>query len=344
MKAAELLRLYEAGRRDFRGQNLRGQDFRGENLSGVDFREADIRSTNFTNANLRGTNFANANAGLQQRYMVVLLVGSFLLSGVSGPFSNYADSFFALKFEASYTQNQVIGWGSLSFLFLFQVVLIRKGFGTVAAAVAGVGVFLDIFLSLALAITGVVPSLAPSAEAESLNGFESSSSYFFAEALAFVILTALILVIAVAVALAVAGVFAGALVFARALALALAGGGILSGVLALTVTLVSAYIAWRLPKGDEREEWIRPIVVRLAAIGGTSFQSADLTDANFTQAQLKSTDLSWAMLTRTNWYQATKLDWTMVTGTILSNSDIRELVVTHRGQGKSYSRLNPSAS
>ena len=44
MKAAKLLKLYEAGRRDFSGENLRGQTFKGKVLSG-DVRDAWIKST-----------------------------------------------------------------------------------------------------------------------------------------------------------------------------------------------------------------------------------------------------------------------------------------------------------
>ncbi|MEL6385183.1 MAG: pentapeptide repeat-containing protein, partial [Cyanobacteria bacterium J06626_18] len=84
MKAAELLRLYEAGRRDFSGESLRGQTFQGKDLSGVNFSGADIRSTNFTNANLTGTNFTRAKAGLLRRWAVGLIVVSLLLSVVSG--------------------------------------------------------------------------------------------------------------------------------------------------------------------------------------------------------------------------------------------------------------------
>ena len=83
MKAAELLRLYEAGRRDFSGENLRSQNFKGQNLSGADFSRADIRSTNFTNANLNKANFTHAKAGLRRRWAVgITLLAFFLLSGI----------------------------------------------------------------------------------------------------------------------------------------------------------------------------------------------------------------------------------------------------------------------
>ena len=96
MKAAEVLRLYKAGERDFKGVNLRGQNFKGKDLSGADFSGADIRSTNFTNANLTGTNFTQAKAGLQKRWAIGLVVISFLLSGLSGFLSGFAGYFVAL--------------------------------------------------------------------------------------------------------------------------------------------------------------------------------------------------------------------------------------------------------
>lgn len=83
MKAKKLLQLYAEGRRDFRGENLRGQSFRRQNLSGADFSGADIRSADFTNAYLVGAKFVGAKAGLQKRWIIILLAGVCVLVSIS---------------------------------------------------------------------------------------------------------------------------------------------------------------------------------------------------------------------------------------------------------------------
>lgn len=61
----ELLRLYQAGERNFRKANLCNQSFKGQDLSGVDFEGADIQGADFTNAILKGANFRSVFCGLK---------------------------------------------------------------------------------------------------------------------------------------------------------------------------------------------------------------------------------------------------------------------------------------
>ncbi len=89
-------------------------------------------------------------------------------------------------------------------------------------------------------------------------------------------------------------------------------------------------------KEDEKFALVRRIAIAFAAIGGTSFRSADLTEANFAQAILKSTDLRKASVTLTCWSQTQKLDRARVGGTILLEPTVRDLLVTSQGKGKAY--------
>jgi hypothetical protein len=64
-KSEELLRLYQAGQRNFRNAHIWNQSFNGKDLSGVDFEGADIQGSDFTNAIHRGANFRSVIGGVK---------------------------------------------------------------------------------------------------------------------------------------------------------------------------------------------------------------------------------------------------------------------------------------
>ncbi|MBD2117965.1 pentapeptide repeat-containing protein, partial [Microcystis wesenbergii] len=145
MKAAAVIEQYKNGRRDFRGESLRGGNFRGADLAGADFSGCDIRGANFSRANLTGVKFAGAKAGLPKRWLVILLGLALVLILFSSYFSTMAGYLVGLIFDSSRTQNQVIGWSILILLICFCAVTWRKNIlagavaGAVAVAVAGAG-------------------------------------------------------------------------------------------------------------------------------------------------------------------------------------------------------------
>ncbi|NEO88963.1 MAG: pentapeptide repeat-containing protein [Moorea sp. SIO3G5] len=346
MKAKEVLEKYAAGEKDFRRVNLRGQSFQGQNLSGADFSEADIRGTNFKNANLRDTRFCKAKAGLQKRWVIILLLLSWITSGVSG-FTSFSGRFLvARRFTSQGVVEQVFGWIALVVIIVLFTVTLRQSMekaGTLAIGIAGVG-------ALALAVVGTVSGAGTSSRAGSLGGVAEFIGVVGAGAGAgaAALVVAFTEAVAVAGAGAVGGVFAFAFVFvfafafAGAVAFAFSGNfaGDLAGVITIVVALLGAYLGWRALKGDLKDAWIRTIAIAFAATGGTSFYKADLTDADFTGASLKSTDLREATITRTCWQNTIKLDQARPGNTILADTAIRDLLVSGNGYNKSYVKGN----
>ena len=137
---------------------------------------------------------------------------------------------------------------------------------------------------------------------------------------------------AVAFAVAVAGAFAGAV--------AVAGAGAVAGAFAVAVvqTMLSIYIAYRAMKGDEKYALVRNIAIAFAASYGTSFRDANLTDADFTNATLKSTDFRGSNITRTCWKNTIKLDRIRPGKTYLKDTKVRELVKTGEGENINLDR------
>jgi uncharacterized protein YjbI with pentapeptide repeats len=92
--------------------------------------------------------------------------------------------------------------------------------------------------------------------------------------------------------------------------------------------------------GEQKYALDRSFAFAFAATGGTSFRTADLTDADFTGATLKNTDFTKANLTRTRFYEAKKLDFARVDDSILTKLAVLKLLVTANGRGKSYAGAN----
>jgi uncharacterized protein YjbI with pentapeptide repeats len=85
---------------------------------------------------------------------------------------------------------------------------------------------------------------------------------------------------------------------------------------------------------------IARLAINLTSTGGTSFQQANLTEADFSRASLKHTDFRDANLTRTRWYSAKGLEFARLGNTYLANPKIRQLVVTCNGQGQNFDGLD----
>ncbi|MDZ8134206.1 MAG: pentapeptide repeat-containing protein [Nostoc sp. DedQUE04] len=317
---------------DFSGENLRGRNFKGrKDLVGANFSYADIRGANFTNANLTGANFSYVKAGLQRRWAIFLIFVSWLLSGLSGLLWAVNGSFVSLIFN-SRLENQIVGWIVLIVLIAFFFVTIRQGVaaglkvvaGGVAAGAVAAGVGADGIKTAGVGVGAVAVAVAGAvagAVAVAIAGAGAGAG-----------------AVAVAVAGAVAGTGAGAVAVTFAVVATFAGARAFA--VALAGTLFSIYISWRAMKEDQKHSLIRNIAIAFAATGGTSFRGADLTNADFTQTTLKSTDLRNTILICRRWHQAKMLDRVRPGLTYLQNSQVRQLLVTGQGQDKNFDRQN----
>lgn len=105
-------------------------------------------------------------------------------------------------------------------------------------------------------------------------------------------------------------------------------GGVVGGLLG---AVLGSYVGRLALNGDKRFRWIWKITIAFASTEGTSFRGADLTNANFTQAILKSSDFRNAVLTHTCWYQAKKLDCIRSGTTYLRNAQLQQWLIHKQG-------------
>ncbi|WP_339381757.1 pentapeptide repeat-containing protein [Dendronalium phyllosphericum] len=302
---------------DFSHQNLRGRSFKNQNLAGANFSNADIRGADFSGANLTDANFNHAQAGVEDHWRVFITLISWLLSGLSGFIWYFNGYLLLLIFEGSLLKNYLIGGVTSLLLIIFFYLTIRQGVG------AGLAVF-----AIAVAASTFIVVFA--------------GDTFAAGSVAGVVAGAGAGVFTAAVAVASAGRFMFTIAFITAFTIAAlkAGANAFVMVIATAGLFFSIYIGWQITKENEKYSLIRNVFINIAAIGGTSFCRANLTNANFTQAIVKSTDLRNALLTYTNWYQAKQLETVRAGKTYLQKKHIRQLLVTAQGQGKNFDSEN----
>jgi uncharacterized protein YjbI with pentapeptide repeats len=333
---------------------LRGKSFKGQDLTGVDFSGADIRGTDFSGAILRGANFSRAQAGLQRRWAIILFLFSLLISTFSGLLSAVGGSLigFLLINPPRPQENIYVAIASLIVLLIFFLVTVRQGIASAC-----------VFLAVAVAATVVAAVGWAGIVAVSWTGIANNtqSGAMATAQIVAVIVTGAVGVLAVALSAvvvtataAVAGTIAGLI----AVAMIISAAGAMAGVVCLTVApvniipaivaggaavvliIITTWVSSRALFGDEKQSWIKNIAIAVATKYGSSFHRADLTDADFTQARLKNTNLNQAILTRTCWFQVQKLHRASVKHTYLENLQLRQLLITKDLHNQIYDGWN----
>ena len=306
-------------------------------MSGADFSHADIRGTDFTKAILIGADFSHATAGQPLHWRIGIVCASLLLASLAGYVSAYASGSVASLMVID--EEPVVFWSGIFALALlsgFIFLACRRGLGLAVGAFPLVTAFLLIL-------------------AGGLGTTEATAA-------------------ALTQSVAIAGALAGAIIGAFALAVlktlhksvtlfiygaaftlgSLAGGweGVEHGtkhyvqglpvVAIVTIALLSLsfWIGWNVSDRDKKYLLVYKPANWIASVGGTHFRGANLTDANFTEAHLNSTDFRNSILKRTCWFKAENIEKARTEGTYLQNSKVRQLVVVKKGKDQHFDNLN----
>jgi uncharacterized protein YjbI with pentapeptide repeats len=322
---------------EFHHANLRGANFRGKNLAGENFSYADIRGADFRNAILISANFHNTKAGLPIFWAICLVALSLIMSFLAGLISAYAGAFIGDLLNNPIYKTAFFGFAALIISAIFLIIIVWQGLGGTLATLAEI---VAAFLVAALAFF-------PENE---VGRHLVIGAVFTTIALVGVLAGVGNMAVAVAVArvMALPGVrsLTGLMAFFGAVFGALLGvrseesAFLTAGSIGLVAIICGIYIGWEAIAGSKKYSFVRSLAIGIVAQKGTSFHGANLTDADFTQATLKSVDFRKATLTRTCWYDAQKLDQARVEGTYLEESKVRRLLITKDGREEKFDRLD----
>ncbi|HAX80043.1 MAG TPA: low-complexity protein [Cyanobacteria bacterium UBA11372] len=357
-------------------QNLQGKSFKSEDLSNCDFSYSDIRGADFTGAILTDADFSYAQAGMKPQWEITMLILAAILSAVSGAttvFAAYEPVKFLIPRPPAQSPNipeficfLLLLSVNLALLFVSLRQGIQKAFSIVAGGVA-----------IVVPAIGILAAIGTDRN-QFFSWFRAFRTINFIEAasgktdvgiaaiivpLAISVVATLIVLATLSLAVVLGRVVAEKfefLIMAEAMAIAVIATGIVTrntaryfnnlpsqiGVIALATIFagvlasLSYYNARKVLAEDENYTWFRQVAIALTVIGGTSFRNANLTEANFSHAILKSTDFTTANTTRTLWHLSKKLDWAKLSQTILEKPQIRDLLVSGDGCNKSYSNFS----
>ena len=360
--------------------DLRGADFTGKDFTEADFSKAFIQGTNFTKTKLRGAKFMKAEAGLTRFGVIKLLIGMFFISALLGFIFLFLAALLGYFFtpEAIDQNTPFPGFFALALFVIIFYSVSRFGVKPELLGVIVGGTLVLIAFGWFLTIAGVpwalyrdeVPALILPGPALVVGAIAE----------AFTIVTAAIVDGKIlgghrAWFSSLAGVLFG--IFVAGFWTTTAENAIdmakpttkLSTVtddtllvksiiflLVLATVLVSIYIARSTLANKEENALILAGAVFLAATGGTSFRGADLTDADFTEAKLRSADfrdftqaaLGSADLRRetketkligTCWRGVRELNRVRPGTTYLQYKEICDLLVTGDGERKHFNKL-----
>jgi uncharacterized protein YjbI with pentapeptide repeats len=323
-------------RPDYSGKNLRGNCYRGEReaLKGVNFSGADIRGVDFQNAILVETNFSRVRGGLTYPFLTILSITSLLFAVVSGLISGLASLQFV---KAILNITGTTEFDQKLFIIMLGLLVILLGIAFIAVRHGWI-VTLAVIMAVAWGVTWAADwALAETWTKDAAIVARAVGSFAWAVVASFA-------VIATSAAIAIGvGVIAVVMIWAGAMAVVIVATWNEAEtelmVVAVAITLIAGYISWRTLREDEQFTLFRNFAIGFASIG-TDFRNADLTQANFTEAILKHARFTKSTIRHTCWLGARELTLARLSGTILANPIVRELLTTNNGRRKSFVGLN----
>jgi len=347
LKAKDVLRLYAAGDRDFRGTILRGCNFRGTDLSGADFTGADIRSAVFVEGKLRRTKFISVQGGSQSRWwllqllIVELSIASSLWLLLGGWI---AIDFFLARDDSMASLILFIISGTIVNLYILLLITQR-----------GLGIHLFWILVFATPALGVVNLF--------LTRFFTPSNFTIVIQVVGNIIGAISATFAIAFSMAVAkndkvisafAIFSTLIPPTVLIAISIAKGSsfyVFTSIFAIIASLMSAFVHQKIVQEDSKFRSFISIGRSIAASYGTSFRGADLTGVSFVDANLEKVSLNnyycqktaifkTTIITHARWHNARGLDRARLGTTNLQDPRVRNLLVCLNGVDQDLSNAD----
>ena len=107
---------------------------------------------------------------------------------------------------------------------------------------------------------------------------------------------------------------------------------------ALAIMLFGIHLGWCDLARNQSLTWVRRWVIALAALGGTCFEGADLTNADFSEAYLAHSNFRRATLTHARWHRAELLHRVRPGNSYLRSAVARHILMTQRGDRQNCDR------
>jgi uncharacterized protein YjbI with pentapeptide repeats len=355
------LRSQKLQRRSFRGQDLRqanfskanlcGADFTDAVLDGADFSHADIRGAMFRRSSLVGANLSSSRSGVPidraiivQTILLVLaillgLLAGFVGSSVTGLLTNesqvfqpYRDIVFPISWHT------VSGLLAVSYGIVFGFILFLKN--PVTAITVGVG---SVIIIDAVVVGSIVRACQIAGQSWAVVGYmaiaiSGSAMLIIFQGIFATTCLAIVVSILNAHHQVLAATLIGVLIALSSVINVNSSRYVQAGTIigASVIIYMSFQLGTRHRSSQQQDHPIGTIATYFSTFYGTCFDRSNLTDANLESALLRNTNLSGANLTHTNFYGARQLDLARVDRTILINSLVRDLVVTHQGEHCNY--------